>query len=130
MTADKLASLRGACDLVVADVPCSGSGRWRRAPETKWRLTPAELDNLKRAQADILAKAATHVKPGGRLAYITCSIFDSENAQQVDKFIKENQMFVPDEGVSWQDQSAKIQLHPAAHDTDGLFIAILRHKES
>ena len=64
----------GQCDLVVADVPCSGSGRWRRAPETKWRLTAQGLDALHELQAIFCSKRRLLLRPEGRLAYITCSL--------------------------------------------------------
>lgn len=78
---------RGLYDLVVADVPCSGSGTWRRTPDAKWRLSPDDLAALERTQTDILARAATHVRPGGTLAYMTCSLLHSENEAQVRHFL-------------------------------------------
>ena len=74
------------CQLVVSDVPCSGSGRWRRAPETKWHLTPKGLDALVALQREILAESAGFVAPGGRLAYITCSIIARENEHKLQNF--------------------------------------------
>lgn len=78
---------RGRFPLVLLDVPCSGSGSWRRAPEGKWRLDPARLAALEAVQAEILAKAAPLVAPGGHLAYATCSLLDGENGVQVEKFL-------------------------------------------
>jgi 16S rRNA (cytosine967-C5)-methyltransferase len=77
----------GPFDLVVADVPCSGSGAWRRQAEAKWRLTEPELARLGRLQGEILTRAASHVRPGGALAYVTCSLLDEENAARVDAFL-------------------------------------------
>jgi 16S rRNA (cytosine967-C5)-methyltransferase len=77
-------------DAVLCDVPCSGSGTWRRDPEAKWRLTPDRLDGLVALQARILAEAARLVRPGGRLVYMTCSLFHPENAAQVAGFLAEN----------------------------------------
>ena len=74
-------------DLVLADVPCSGSGTWRRTPDAKWRLTQARLDALCRLQAEILDRAAALVEPGGNLAYMTCSLLEAENRAQVDAFL-------------------------------------------
>ncbi|WP_371153313.1 RsmB/NOP family class I SAM-dependent RNA methyltransferase [Jannaschia sp. 2305UL9-9] len=71
-------------DGVVADVPCSGSGSWRRAPEAKWRLTPARLQELTALQAQILDRAIDLTKPGGWTAYMTCSLLAGENADIVD----------------------------------------------
>lgn len=73
--------------VVLADVPCSGSGAWRRAPESKWRLTRGALDALLATQAGILDRAAELVAPGGTLCYATCSLLDAENGQQVRAFL-------------------------------------------
>ena len=72
----------GPYDLVVADVPCSGSGAWRRAPEAKWRLTPERLNELRDVQREILDRALRLAAPGGTVAYMTCSLFAAENAEQ------------------------------------------------
>ncbi|TVQ56724.1 MAG: RsmB/NOP family class I SAM-dependent RNA methyltransferase [Rhodobacteraceae bacterium] len=73
-----LEALRGACDLVFVDAPCSGSGSWRRDPLGKWRLTPSRLAALAALQAEILRSAAQRLRPGGRLAYATCSVLTEE----------------------------------------------------
>ena len=69
-------------DTVVCDLPCSGSGAWRRSPESKWSLTPKDLEAYVRLQREIIAKAITHLAPNGYLALITCSIFAAENQGQ------------------------------------------------
>ncbi len=74
-------------DLVLCDVPCSGSGAWRRAPEAKWRLTPERLANLTRVQGQILASASDFVAPGGQLVYATCSVLTAENEDQIAVFL-------------------------------------------
>ncbi|WP_372605148.1 RsmB/NOP family class I SAM-dependent RNA methyltransferase [Actibacterium sp.] len=74
-------------DLVLTDVPCSGSGAWRRSPEGKWRLTRAALDDLLQIQSGILDRAAGLVAPDGVLAYATCSLLDEENAGQINAFL-------------------------------------------
>ncbi|WP_138423224.1 RsmB/NOP family class I SAM-dependent RNA methyltransferase [Maritimibacter alexandrii] len=74
-------------DLVFADAPCSGSGSWRRAPQGKWSLTRDGLDALCRIQATILDEIADRVRPGGRIAYATCSLFDEENMSQIKAFV-------------------------------------------
>ena len=71
--------LEAAADLVFVDAPCSGSGTWRRHPEAAWRLTPEDVTRLATLQASILPRAARLVKPGGRLVYVTCSLFVEEN---------------------------------------------------
>ncbi len=78
---------KGPFDLVLCDVPCSGSGAWRRQPEAKWRLTADRLDDLCRIQAEILDRAAGLVAPGGVLAYATCSLLDRENDGQIREFL-------------------------------------------
>ncbi|PWE34201.1 SAM-dependent methyltransferase [Maritimibacter sp. 55A14] len=80
------ANRHGPYDVVLCDVPCSGSGAWRRSPEAKWRLNPEGLERLLDAQRGILAEAAALVAPGGRLAYVTCSLLDAENSKQIQTF--------------------------------------------
>ena len=78
-------------DLVLTDVPCSGTGTWRRAPEAKWTLTPDRLAGLVTLQAEILDRAARLVAPGGWLIYMTCSLLPRENRGQIDPFLDRNQ---------------------------------------
>ncbi len=75
-------------DLVLCDVPCSGSGSWRRSPDGKWDLTQNRLDELVSVQMNILEEAAEFVGENGVLAYVTCSMFDVENVRQVEAFIQ------------------------------------------
>ncbi len=118
LDAAQLPTFHAACDVVVADVPCSGSGRWRRAPETKWRLTAARLAELHEVQAGILQQAAQLVKPKGRLAYMTCSLLASENSTQIARFLSDNPAFQ-------LAQNGQAQLHPLNADTDGFYCAIM-----
>lgn len=106
---------RGPYDLVLADVPCSGSGSWRRAPEGKWLLTPEKLAQLVDLQGEILRKAAGLVRPGGVLAYATCSMLAVENGAQVDGFLAAG---------GWS-QVTRRSLTPL-DGADGFFIAVLR----
>ena len=123
-----LRGLEGQCDLVVVDVPCSGTGRWRRAPETKWRLTAEGLSDLHELQAQILRQAALLLRPEGRLAYITCSLLSSENDRQIDDFLEENQAFEPMVTGGPTGLQARHMLHPCNGDTDGLYIAVLQRR--
>lgn len=107
---------RGPYDLVFCDVPCSGSGAWRRAPEGKWRLTQTRLSELCTIQAEILDQAARLVAPGGYLAYATCSVLAEENAEQVRAFLER--------APEWQDEAQR-QFLPS-DGGDGFFIAVLR----
>jgi 16S rRNA (cytosine967-C5)-methyltransferase len=83
---DERAALKPACDLVLVDAPCSGSGAWRRKPEGKWRITADELAGYPPLQDGILDAAAALVKPGGRLVYSTCSLFFRENEERAAAF--------------------------------------------
>lgn len=74
----------GPFDGVIVDAPCSGSGSWRRAPEAKWRLTPQRLAELRETQAEVLRRACDLVRPGGWIAYMTCSLLREENAAIAD----------------------------------------------
>jgi 16S rRNA (cytosine967-C5)-methyltransferase len=80
------AGLKPVCDLVLVDAPCSGTGAWRRKPESKWRLTPAMLDGFPPLQDAILDAAAAKVRPGGTLVYATCSLLSRENEDRADAF--------------------------------------------
>jgi len=102
-------------DLVLIDVPCSGSGSWRRAPEAKWALTEARLDQLCRTQAALLDAAAPLVAPGGRLAYVTCSLLEAENQVQIATFLART--------AGWQSLSG-LRLTPL-DGGDGFFLATL-----
>ena len=75
-------------DLILTDVPCSGSGSWRRDPEGKWGLTPARLEALVAVQAGIMDRAAGMLGPGGVLGYATCSMIEAENGAQVAGFLE------------------------------------------
>ncbi|MEM9434006.1 MAG: RsmB/NOP family class I SAM-dependent RNA methyltransferase [Pseudomonadota bacterium] len=76
-------------DLVVCDVPCSGSGAWRRSPDGKWNLTREKLNSLYQTQENILKTAAELVSEAGVLAYVTCSYLRRENEDQIDAFIQQ-----------------------------------------
>ena len=77
----------GPYDLILTDVPCSGSGSWRRDPEGKWALTPERLAALCAIQSSILDSVAPMVAPGGRLAYATCSFLRAEDEDQSSAFL-------------------------------------------
>ncbi|MDP4032303.1 MAG: RsmB/NOP family class I SAM-dependent RNA methyltransferase [Pseudorhodobacter sp.] len=105
----------GRYDLVLADVPCSGSGSWRRAPEAKWALTEERLVALCATQAAILDAVAPLVAPGGQLAYATCSLLEAENDAQIAGFLART--------PGWQRLSG-LRLTPL-DGGDGFFLAIM-----
>lgn len=103
-------------DLVLCDVPCSGSGAWRRTPEAKWRLMPNDLAALQRTQSQILNRAQNLVTRDGYLIYATCSVLMEENADQIDEFLNRH----PD----WQ--MTYTETWPIDETGDGFFVAHLR----
>jgi 16S rRNA (cytosine967-C5)-methyltransferase len=106
----------GPFDLVLADVPCSGSGSWRRAPEGKWRLSPERLQQLVNIQAQIIDQASRLIGKGGVLAYATCSMLRCENDAQIDGFLSRNSAFA---------ETSRHRFTPLSGG-DGFFLAILR----
>ncbi len=84
---NELADLAGRADLVLIDAPCTGIGTWRRNPDAKWRIRPGALAERIKQQDAVLESAVALVKPGGRIAYITCSVLAEENGDRVRAFI-------------------------------------------
>lgn len=109
---------RSDFDVILTDVPCSGSGSWRRAPAGKWALSPEKLAQLGVVQAQILQFVAPLVAPGGILAYATCSMLNAENDAIVDGFLTKH----PDWHSNWRKQWL------VSHGTDGFFAAHLTRK--
>ena len=114
--ADALAP--AAFDLVLCDVPCSGSGAWRRSPEGKWALTEDRLGELCALQQKILEKAASYVAEGGVLAYATCSLLEAENNAQTAEFCRQN--------PGWL-KTAERHFTPL-QGGDGFYVALMVHK--
>jgi 16S rRNA (cytosine967-C5)-methyltransferase len=125
---------KGGFDRVFVDAPCTGTGTWRRNPDAKWRLKPADLGELVALQAEILDSAQRLVKPGGRLVYVTCSLLAEEDERQVERFLAGHPDFalVPVTEV-WAAATGKaapvdtpmLRLTPARHGTDGFFAAVM-----
>jgi 16S rRNA (cytosine967-C5)-methyltransferase len=107
----------GPFDLVLTDVPCSGSGSWRRDPEGKWALTPERLQALVVLQAGIMDRAAGMVRPGGSLGFATCSMIEAENGAQVEAFLARH--------GAWR-LAAERRFTPL-EGGDGFYVAVLRH---
>jgi 16S rRNA (cytosine967-C5)-methyltransferase len=135
----RLDALNGKIDCVVIDAPCSGSGAWRRNPDSKWRLTEKQLAQRLADQKAVLARGARLVKPGGRIHYITCSVLPEENDDQVQAFLAAHPEFAP---IPYRDQwrsaigteppasagpsKDTLLLTPLKHATDGFFMALMR----
>lgn len=127
----------GRMDRVVLDVPCSGSGTWRRSPELRWRLNEDALSSLISTQSALLKEGAQLVKPGGRLVYITCSLLVEENEDRIAAFLAKNPDFrILPYTVAWPEKAGILPetssnhadcllLTPASHGTDGFFVAVL-----
>jgi 16S rRNA (cytosine967-C5)-methyltransferase len=139
--ADVLADLAGRMDLVLIDAPCTGTGVWRRSPDAKWRMRPGALEIRVREQAALLDQAVRFLKPGGRIAYVTCSVLDAENGAQVRDFLSRHPGFSvkspPEVANSLGERGAilraaallgpeGIQLTPRRTETDGFFVSVIR----
>ncbi len=122
-----LSELSGICDLVLVDAPCSGSGTWRRNPETRWRLDADRLEHVMESQAKLLDIAAQMVAAGGHLVYAVCSLLENEGRGQVARFLQMN--------AGWKVACLNIKagraegdgllLTPAHDGSDGFFMARL-----
>ncbi len=140
---NELDALEGQCDLVVIDAPCSGTGAWRRNPDAKWRMRPGSLDRRRGQQSETLDRAMKMIRPGGRIAYITCSVLDEENGAQVRDFQVRHSGFsiVPPEKVAdvlgeqadafraaAKFTAEGLLMTPLRTGTDGFFVSILQQQ--
>ncbi|MHA6298820.1 RsmB/NOP family class I SAM-dependent RNA methyltransferase [Devosia sp. CAU 1758] len=136
-----LDDLLGKMDRVVVDAPCTGTGTWRRRPDTKWKLTAELLVQRQSEQAALLVEAARYVKPGGTLVYITCSILPEENDDQIAAFLAANPGFETiDMSKAWRQalitdlpeglatKGGGICLTPRRANTDGFYCHLLSRK--
>jgi 16S rRNA (cytosine967-C5)-methyltransferase len=137
--ADAVTDLDGKIDCVLVDAPCTGIGTWRRNPDAKWRLRPGSLETRLKEQATVLDRAASLVRPGGRIVYITCSILPEENDDALAALMERKAGFSPvpvsqilqSAGLSHLEQSIRptalgLQLTPLRTGTDGFYVAVLR----
>jgi 16S rRNA (cytosine967-C5)-methyltransferase len=137
-----LADLHGHMDAVLLDVPCTGTGTWRRRPDAKWRLTERALADRIADQSALLDKAVAFLKPGGRIVYVTCSLLPDENGDQLRAFLGRHADFrlvppaelvgaapLPDAtkaGLAVTVGDAGLLLTPHRTDTDGFFVGVAR----
>jgi 16S rRNA (cytosine967-C5)-methyltransferase len=138
---DALAGLESRADLVLIDAPCTGTGAWRRNPDAKWRVRPGALAERLKDQAEALDRAVPLVKPGGRIAYVTCSVLEDENGARVRAFLTRHRGFAIDapadvtnalgeraflfrRAVLMSDEG--LLMTPRRTGTDGFFVSLLR----
>jgi 16S rRNA (cytosine967-C5)-methyltransferase len=138
-----LADLNGRADLVMIDAPCTGTGAWRRNPDAKWRIRPGALAERIKEQEAVLERAAALVKPGGRIAYVTCSVLAEENGDRVGAFTARHPEFSvekPADVVKVLGERAYLFLRavltsnegllmtPRRTETDGFFVSLLQRQ--
>jgi 16S rRNA (cytosine967-C5)-methyltransferase len=139
-----LEPLVGQMDLVFVDAPCTGTGTWRRRPDSKWRVKPAQLEKRMQDQREILLAASTYVKPGGRLLYATCSFLIEEDEDRVAEFLAGAPEFTEADAAEaaiasgaltehgaavvrkFRGPTGSVRLTPRRAGTDGFFFALLR----
>lgn len=125
-------------DRFIIDAPCSGSGIWRRSPDSKYRLTPEKLKTLQKVQSEILQIGADKTKTGGRIIYITCSILKDENEEIIEQFLSSHPNF-KEVNIKqiWQQKisapyphfsETSLRMSPLTTNTDGFFICILERQ--
>ena len=129
-------------DRILADMPCSGTGTLARNPEIKWRLQPRDLIDLAERQNAILASAMSHLAPGGRLIYSTCSLEKEENENVIEQALTKNISFrvldcrlelerlKSEEELIWPNPDSLtsgpyLRTLPGIHPCEGFFAAIL-----
>lgn len=112
--------LKNSADRLLLDAPCSGMGVLKRNPDTKWKLTPEEIDRVKIIQQEILRSYSAMLKSGGRMVYATCSILPDENEKQVASFLASK------EGAAF---TLLNEQRIFAHETgfDGFYIATMEN---
>lgn len=123
-----LADLTDRCDVVLIDAPCSGTGTWRRNPETRWRLTEDRLSQLTQIQSMLLNLGADLVKSGGTLVYAVCALTEEEGAGQVARFLAAHPAFTSDPIAisAGRVHGAGRILTPCHDGTDGFYVARLK----
>ncbi len=131
MVADARTPAIRPVDVVLLDVPCTGTGTFRRHPDARWRLKVSDIAVLAATQRSILRAATTVVKPGGLLVYSTCTLEPEENDAQIETFLRESPEWTlepPPEGTVPAPvlDAGRLRVLPQRHGADGAFAARLR----
>lgn len=121
---------KGKFDIVLTDVPCTGTGTWRRNPDMRWRQFGPVLEELVVIQAEIIEKASLLVKPGGKFVYATCSLLAEENEMQIEKFLAAHGDEFEVVPVPEQYGKPYLRMTPHRHQTDGFFTAVMKRKDA
>lgn len=139
-----LEPLLGQMDLVFVDAPCTGTGTWRRRPDSKWRVKPAQLEKRIEDQRTVLVEAARYVRPGGRILYATCSFLIEEDEDRVAEFLAAHDNFKEEDAAEsavasgqltadgstlvrrFRGPTGSVRLTPRRAGTDGFFFSVLR----
>ncbi|GAA1655885.1 RsmB/NOP family class I SAM-dependent RNA methyltransferase [Catellatospora bangladeshensis] len=124
----------GGFDRVLVDAPCTGLGSLRRRPESRWRRQPSDLPPLTKLQRELLGAALRAVRPGGLVAYVTCSPHLVETKVSVSEAVRRGGFDVDfvdarevlPAGMPGLGDGPTVQLWPHKHGTDAMFIALLR----
>ena len=135
-----LSDIKTSADLVMIDAPCTGTGTWRRNPDAKWRIRPGALEVRLKTQREVLDRASHLVKPGGRIVYVTCSVLDAENGEQIRSFLARHQGFSPlpstevmaalwdkadDFAAATLSSAEGLLMTPRRTGTDGFYVSVL-----
>jgi 16S rRNA (cytosine967-C5)-methyltransferase len=129
---EPLKGLEARMDVVFIDAPCSGTGSWRRHPDTKWKLTQDTLDRRLADQDQVLREGAAFVKPGGRMIYVTCSVLPEEDEDRVAAFLATHPEFARTsattdlELLQFMTPDGDLRLTPRTSGTDGFYVAVLQ----
>jgi 16S rRNA (cytosine967-C5)-methyltransferase len=105
-------------DRLLLDVPCSGMGVLRRNPDSKWKLNPEDVVQLRKTQAEILDNYSSIVKVQGLMVYATCSFMPSENEEQIESFLQRSPL-------KWE-KVQTLNIDPDQGLGDGFFAQSLR----
>ncbi len=124
----------GGFDRVLVDAPCTGLGSLRRRPESRWRRQPSDLPPLTRLQRELLSSAVRALRPGGVVAYVTCSPHLVETRVSVAETVRRSESTVElvdaravlPAGMPDLGSGPTVQLWPHRHGTDAMFLALLR----
>lgn len=139
--ADAVTDLEGQIDCVVVDAPCTGTGTWRRNSDAKWRLRSGSLSTRLAEQIVVLDRAATLMKAGGRIVYITCSVLPEENDDNIAAFLGRHSGFISIPGAEVLERALLarladklrmtqhgLQMSPLRTGTDGFYLAVLQRQ--